>query len=427
MKKCGGNSKFKNMKFQYIILAALLTSTATLSSCFKEDINEALGTINPEISIYSLRNFYKSNTVNLDKGTLEGAKYTAGVVISDREGNNLPKNVIAIQSDWRGNTRGLLVKLNNADQYAFGDSIQIDLENSKLIKDQNRLILEVSQGSPKVLASGISKSYRSVAINTLKDRFTEFESTLVNITADIEPEPSSSTIFAGTKQIIDGEGNKLNIVTEANASFANEKIAPSATFQGIALASTNGPELRLQKSADMMYPSGRLYQGWPETFEQPDTLKAGYAILPVQLSTGTWLFDQSMLGTTLGRDRIVSGNNAVRFQQNLNRSSYLQMEFDVPNGASKITLWYGAYYTDRSSTFQLGYTIDQGETWKLVDAPITDAHSTSVSLVAKQAVFLVDIKQPVRFRINKLGLGTSLNSVSNGRLGIDDIAIYQGY
>ncbi len=415
------------MKFQYIILAALLTSTATLSSCFKEDVNEALGTVNPEISIYTLRNFYKTNTVNLNKNNLEGAKYTAGVVISEKEGNNLPENVLAIQSDWRGNTRGLLVRLNNVDQYAFGDSIQIDLENSKLIKEQNRLILDATEVAPKVLATGIKKSYRSVTINTLNERFAEFESTLVNITADVDPEPSINTTFAGTKQIIDGDGNKLNLVTEENASFANVKIAPSATFQGIALGSDNGPELRLQKSADMMYPSGKLYQGWPETFEEPDTLKGGYAALPVQLSTGTWLFDQSMLGTTAGRDRIVSGKNAVRFQQNLNRSAYLQMEFDVPNGASKVTLWYGAYYTDRSSTFQLEYSIDQGKTWTLVDAPISDAHPTSESLVAKQAVFLLNINQPVRFRINKLGLGTSSNTISNGRLGIDDIAIYQGY
>ena len=415
------------MKFQYIILAALITTTATLSSCIKEDVNESLGTINPEISIYTLRNFYKTNTVNLDKNNLEGAKYTAGVVISEKEGNNLPDNVIAIQSDWRGNTRGLLVRVNNADQYALGDSIQIDLENSKLVKEHNRLILEVNQGSPKVLATGITKSYRSVTINALNERFAEFESTLVNITADVDPEPSSSTTFAGTKQIIGGDGNKLNLVTEQDASFANAKIAPSATFQGIALGSDNGPELRLQKSADMMYPSGKLYQGWPETFENPDTLKAGYAALPVQLSTGKWLFDQSMLGTTAGRDRIVSGKNAVRFQQNLNRSAYLQMEFDMPNGASKVTLWYGAYYTDRSSTFQLEYSIDQGKTWTLVDAPVSDAHPTSESLVAKQAVFLLNINQPVRFRINKLGLGTSSNTISNGRLGIDDIAIYQGY
>ena len=48
----------------------------------------------------------------------------------------------------------------------------------------------------------------------------------------------------------------------------------------------------------------------------------------------------------------------------------------------------------------------------------------------KMATFLMDISGPVRFRINKLGLGASGtkdkdgNIVENGRLGIDDFAVY---
>jgi hypothetical protein len=43
----------------------------------------------------------------------------------------------------------------------------------------------------------------------------------------------------------------------------------------------------------------------------------------------------------------------------------------------------------------------------------------------KQATFEMNITGPVRFRINKLGLGASSPTVFNGRLGLDDIAIYK--
>ena len=43
-------------------------------------------------------------------------------------------------------------------------------------------------------------------------------------------------------------------------------------------------------------------------------------------------------------------------------------------------------------------------------------------------VFLMDIKGPVRFRIKKLGLGASSPpNVFNGRLGMDDFAVYKSY
>ncbi len=147
----------------------------------------------------------------------------------------------------------------------------------------------------------------------------------------------------------------------------------------------------------------------------------------VSFPTGQWNLYQAILGTTAGRDRIVSGKNAIRMQQNLSVDGYVQMNFDVPNGASKVTLWYGSYYTDRSCTFKLEYSTDGGTTWKQTGEPISDAHTTTESMNSKQAVFLMNIQGPVRFRVTKLGLGTSNNVINNGRLGLDDIAIYKSY
>ena len=147
----------------------------------------------------------------------------------------------------------------------------------------------------------------------------------------------------------------------------------------------------------------------------------------VGLPTGEWHLYQAIFGSTAGRDRIVSGLNAIRLQQNRSDDEYVQMNFDVPDGASKVTFWYGAYYNDQSSTFKLEYSTDHGATWQQVGEQISDAHTFAQDMNPKQAIFLMNIPGPVRFRVNKLGLGTSNNTVSNGRLGIDDIAIYKSY
>src|SRR5690606_21912792 len=123
-----------------------------------------------------------------------------------------------------------------------------------------------------------------------------------------------------------------------------------------------------------------------------------------------------------------SGLQAIRFQQNLRVPALLQMNYDVPDGASKVTFWYGSYYNDASSTFTLEASQDGGTTWTQVGDPISDAHKNSESLNPKQATFMMSIDGPVRFRINKLGLGPSSGTaVQNGRLGVDDFAIYKNY
>lgn len=418
------------MKLKHILITSL-SAAFLFNGCIKEDPNESEGVLNPEISIFSLRNVYKNNSVTLNTDNLSGANYTAGVVISNAENKNLPEGIIAVQSMWRGQSRGILLKVADPTKYAFGDSIRVALDGAQLTRENNRLLVDNLKQDPVKLASGIEKPYVSVSINSLLSNLEIFESQLINITADVDPEPANGATFSGEKQIIDGEGKKINLFTESNASFANEKIAPSATFQGIILASDNGPELRLQKAEDMLYPSGKLYPGWPESFEEPYQGKTSYNVAAtgnlLEMSTGTWWLYQVIQGETGGRDRIVTGLQALRFQQNRSDNEYAQMNFDVPNGSSKVTFFYGSYYNDRSSTFQLEYSIDQGTTWTIVGDPISDAHTTSQSMTAKQAIFLMDIDQPVRFRINKLGLGSSNTTISNGRLGVDDFAIYQGY
>jgi len=188
------------------------------------------------------------------------------------------------------------------------------------------------------------------------------------------------------------------------------------------------PDVHVEVTVTVSQTGGQLYAGWPETFESPSEPKGSYNMPAignnVTLHTGQWHLYRAIIASTVGRDRIVSGDNAVRMQQDRSDDAYLQMNFDVPNGASKVTFWYGSYWNDPSCSFALEYSQDQGSTWQQTGPAITDAHKTSADPNSKQASFLMNIQGPVRFRITKKGLGASSDNVQNGRLGIDDFAIY---
>jgi len=413
------------------VLFFLLAATAMLSSgCLKEDENEAIGTPNSEASLYVIRNAFKGQDITLNKDLLDGANVTGGVVISHYENGNFPEGYIAIENVWRGQIRGIMVQVNDPASYRFGDSVRIQLEGARLTRQNGPLAITNIGGIEKI-SDGHQKVHRPVSIGTLQSNPDRFESTLISITADVVPEPTGNENLAGRKSLLDGEQNSIEILTSENASFGNTKIAPSAAFQGIPLTEGDKLVLRLQTSEDMAFPSGKLYAGWPETFEEPSHPKGSYNMPDignnVGLPTGEWHLYQAIFGSTAGRDRIVSGLNAIRLQQNRSDDEYVQMNFDVPDGASKVTFWYGAYYNDQSSTFKLEYSTDHGATWQQVGEQISDAHTFAQDMNPKQAIFLMNIPGPVRFRVNKLGLGTSNNTVSNGRLGIDDIAIYKSY
>lgn len=430
-----------------IYLLIFVLSGIFFGGCLKEDENPAAGAPAAWTGIPAVRSVYKAGDVRLSPQALGGAHQTSGVVISEYAGNNLPPGFVVIQNNWRNQIRGLILQVGTAlaPSFAKGDSLLIDLNGATLTRIDGALaITNLSPTQISKVSSSNPVIVQTVAISNLQRWPDRYESTLVAVTADVEPFPQTGETFAGTKKITDGPDHMLDVVTDPGAAFANEHIAPSASFQGILfMGGGNTPQLRLQKLEDMMDPSGPVYPGYPEDFEFPFDGKQNYNVTGehqydnedqtvvidnnVDLRTGNWKFEQSLLGN-LANDRVVSGRQAVRFQQNLSVPSYLQMNYDVPNGATKVTFWYGSYGNDVSCSFDLEYSTDEGRTWHKIGETISDAHPRSQSASAKLATYTMDIQGPVRFRIHKLGLGPSSGTaVRNGRLGVDDFAIYQNY
>ncbi|HMR85049.1 MAG TPA: endonuclease/exonuclease/phosphatase family protein, partial [Niabella sp.] len=98
----------------------------------------------------------------------------------------------------------------------------------------------------------------------------------------------------------------------------------------------------LNKTAD----NSLLYTNFPESFETRSgtNISGSYSG-----NSGTWSLEHGAIVVNpfyIFDDRPSSGVNGVRLQQNLSAPSYLQMNFNVPNGASKVTVWYSSYFKD---------------------------------------------------------------------------------
>jgi endonuclease G len=134
-----------------------------------------------------------------------------------------------------------------------------------------------------------------------------------------------------------------------------------------------------------------------ETFE--DGSKTAYADANITLSTGSWDFNDALIGSTTSD--IKDGNQSVRL-----RTGDLAMNFDI-NGVTQISVSHAKYGKDASSTWQLLISTDGGTTYTQLGTDITE---TSTTLITDS--FKVTSKTKVRFEIKKTG---------TTRINIDDI------
>jgi endonuclease G len=127
--------------------------------------------------------------------------------------------------------------------------------------------------------------------------------------------------------------------------------------------------------------------------------KGGYAILDVQLKTGTWSFNDALIGNLAADAK--ADTKSVRL-----RTGDLTMKFDVKN-LEQISIKHAKYGNDAASTWQLMMSVDSGATFTQLGA---DINETSNTLVTDS--FKINTTKKVRFRIQKTG---------TTRINIDDI------
>jgi endonuclease G len=134
-------------------------------------------------------------------------------------------------------------------------------------------------------------------------------------------------------------------------------------------------------------------------------IKSSYTTGNVTLSTGSWTFNDALIGN------LSSDAKTGAFSARLRNVGSLTTLFNKNGGAGIVTIKHAKYGTDANSTWELWVSANSGSSWTKVGNTITTSSS-----VLSTASFTVNRTDVTRFQIRKTGGGTS-------RLNIDDIAI----
>lgn len=140
-----------------------------------------------------------------------------------------------------------------------------------------------------------------------------------------------------------------------------------------------------------------------ETFETGT--KGSYAAADAVLSTGTWNFNDALIGNLSGDAK--TGTQSAR----LRNSGKLTMKFDKTGGAGTVAIDHAAYGTDASGTWQLWYSTNSGTSYVQAGSSVT-----SMGNSLSTANFTLNVSGNVRIEIRKTDGGTN-------RINIDNVVV----
>ncbi|UOQ49282.1 Ig domain protein group 2 domain protein [Gracilibacillus caseinilyticus] len=146
---------------------------------------------------------------------------------------------------------------------------------------------------------------------------------------------------------------------------------------------------------------GDPIDGATENFDSGN--KAAYAEGTVSLESGSWTFDNALLGK-LSTDK-KNGAQSARIRSN----GSITMNFDV-SGAESISLSHANFNNDSGATWSLEKSTNGGSSWTHVAGPYSSSSSLAVSALQ------VNETNTVRFRI-------VVSGASGERINMDDFTI----
>ncbi len=411
------------------------------SSCSKNE-SDALGVVSSVISVKFVKGLHNGDDVTLVKEKMMDATFISGVVISDKNSGNFDSKEFVLQNTSKGAAVGMVIKLKDANTTInYGDSVTVEIENATLTRERGVMKIKGENLDLSKVTKISSGNVVVPMVLTATQLFSQFylrESTLVQVKNVTIPDLEGGEVFSGERRFDENPNVALFLNTAASASFAQKFLPAVASFNVIPTYDNATSDyyntakllVKMPNGDAVFNQTGSVYFNFPEDFEMASASSKSDYLMPgiddkVTFKTGVWKIYQGVIGDRINEDKFnPRGFQAIRLQEQLSVSAYLEMDFDLPNGASQVTFSYGSTKpstgTAVASTFDLEYSKDGGNTWVKVDNSLT----SDVTLV-RSASFSLDISGAVRFRINKLGLGLNGAAVKNGLLNIDDFRIYQ--
>lgn len=413
------------MKKKLMILGILGLLLGNIS-CKKE--MKITGVPSPLISIADIKEMFQEAPIVLKAENMLGASSICGIVISDPGNGNAPEGLVIMQGYRRKQLRGIALALGDAAfNFTAGDSLVVKIDGATLERKDG--VLQITnlplESVTRISVNNEQKiNLKTTTFTDLTKNMKVYESTLVSLQSAVVEDMPLGLKFAGDVLLSDW-ANKITMQTNSNASFANNAVPGMGNYIGIAsFDSQNNPIYLLRNEDDYEGQSlepprpKELYSNFPEGWENHDALparKSGYAGTSDIFPTGEWMMTNMY---TLNSANIVNKNGTYAVMLRNNYAVSLEMNFNLPYGASKLSFYYGAATTSSTDAglpiiVTVEYSQDSGNTWTALDGNLR------VDLQSKKYFqeYTLDITGPVRFRISK--------DASNARLFIDDIAVYQ--
>jgi endonuclease G len=120
--------------------------------------------------------------------------------------------------------------------------------------------------------------------------------------------------------------------------------------------------------------------------------KAAYATGNVTLTTGSWSFNDALIGNSSSDHK--DGTQASRIRN----SGIISMNFDKTNGAGTITIKHAKYGSDASSTWQLWYSTNSGSSYTQNGSTITSSSTT-----LQTATFTLNVSGNIKWQYSDSG------------------------
>ncbi|WP_233569773.1 lamin tail domain-containing protein [Falsibacillus albus] len=219
---------------------------------------------------------------------------------------------------------------------------------------------------------------------------------------------SSSLSFNGDDSVtLENSGQTVDVVGSAGTSFGADQTLvrnSSVTTGTTAYSASEWTSYPVDTFSYLGSHTGSVVSGTEVLNENFDTgSKGAYSSANVTLGSGSWYFDNALLGN-LSTDK-KNGAQSARVKA----SGAITMNFDV-SGAKSIEVSHANFGSDTGASWQVQMSTNQGGTWvNVVNS------NTSSSALSKTSV-TVNQSGPVRFRI-------VVSGTSGSRLNFDDFKI----
>lgn len=175
-------------------------------------------------------------------------KKIRGIVISDKDSENITSRNLVIQDD----AGGIVLRFTADHNFALGEEIEVNVSNQELSEYNGLLqVNNVPNNLAVSFGNGTLPTPREVTIDKILANMAgdqSWESTLVLVkTATI----SGSSTFSGNTTVTDASGN-IALFTRSQANFASNDVPASAVNVTAIVSEFNDPQLNLRNAGDVV-------------------------------------------------------------------------------------------------------------------------------------------------------------------------------